>query len=294
MPEQTFKKPLAIIALVAIFAICALYFSGVFKKHEVVTPAVISHDLEPKHVTIGKSVEGRDIDVYTYGSGSKLVLFVGGMHGGYEWNSVLLAYQFVDYLKNNPNLVPEGLSVAIIPSINPDGVYKVVKKEGRFSENDVTRDAEILASGRFNANKIDLNRNFGCNWAPTSMWKSKVVSAGKKAFSEPEAETLKNYVEKNNPSAVIFWHSQANAVYASECNDGILPATLDIMNAYSKSAGYPAVKSFDSYKITGDSEGWLASVGIPAITVEMKTHESIEWDKNLSGFQAVLDYFTKE
>ncbi|KKT32826.1 MAG: Permease, partial [Candidatus Moranbacteria bacterium GW2011_GWF2_44_10] len=74
-------------------------------------------------------------------------------------------------------------------------------------------------------------------------------------------------------------HSQANAVYASECKNGILPKTLDIMNIYAHAAGYPAVKSFDAYAITGDAEGWLASINIPAITVELKTHETIEWDK---------------
>ncbi|MEK7514514.1 MAG: hypothetical protein AAB587_01715, partial [Patescibacteria group bacterium] len=91
--------------------------------------------------------------------------------------------------------------------------------------------------------------------------------------------------------AVIFWHSQANAVYASECEKGILPETLDIMNAYSKASGYQSVKSFDSYEITGDAEGWLASIKIPAITVELKTHEAIEWERNLLGIKALLTYY---
>src|SRR3989442_705862 len=52
----------------------------------------------PKHAVLGTSVEGRAIDAYTYGNGTTRLLFVGGMHGGYEWNSVLLAYAFMDYL----------------------------------------------------------------------------------------------------------------------------------------------------------------------------------------------------
>lgn len=248
----------------------------------------------PVHTVIGASVEGRNIDVYTYGTGVKHIVFVGGVHGGYEWNSVLLAYRFIDHLDANPNFVPTGMTISVIPSANPDGVYKVTGKSGRFSAADVSANKEVLALGRFNANKVDINRNFDCKWKPKSMWRSKTVSAGTAPFSEPEAKALRDFVLKNDPDAVIFWHSQSNAVYASECEDGILPATLDIMNAYSRASGYPAIKKFDAYEITGDSEGWLASIGIPAITVELKTHETIEWEKNLLGIKALLTYYAAE
>lgn len=241
---------------------------------------------------IGASLEERNINAYTYGTGAKHILFVGGMHGGYEWNSVLLAYEFIDHLDRNPGFVSSNLTITVIPSLNPDGVYKVVGKTGRFNAADASTNSEILASGRFNANKVDLNRNFDCKWKPQSMWRSKTVSAGTAPFSEPEAQALRNFVLRNNPDAVIFWHSQSNAVYASECENGILPETLAIMNAYSHAAGYPPVKTFDAYEITGDSEGWLASIGIPAITVELKTHETIEWDKNLLGIKALLGYYS--
>jgi len=45
--------------------------------------------------------------------------------------------------------------------------------------------------------------------------------------------------------------------------------------------------------VTGDAEGWLASIGIPAITVELSTHETIEWEKNFAGIRALLDHFGK-
>jgi hypothetical protein len=243
------------------------------------------------HEVIGNSVQGRSIDAYTYGNGNTHLVFVGGMHGGYEWNSVLLVYEFKDYLDKNLDSIPKNLKITVIPSLNPDGVFKVVGKEGRFSAADASTNKTILASGRFNAHNVDLNRNFDCNWQPKSTWQSKTLSAGRAAFSEPEAQAIKNFAEKYKPTAFVFWHSQANAVYSSECNNGILPQTLDITNAYSKAAGYPAIKSFDSYKVTGDSEGWLASQHIPASTVELKTHETIEWDKNLAGIKALLEYY---
>src|SRR3989344_1095278 len=283
-------------ALLTLLAIAALLgvggFAFVFFQKEP-TEAPAPAEPVPATETLGQSVQGRAIVAYTYGSGPQHLLFVGGMHGGYEWNSVLLAYQMMDYLKANPSVIPANLSVTIIPSLNPDGVYKVVGKEGRFAAGDVTTNAVTLASARFNANNIDLNRNFDCKWKPNSTWRSEIVSAGSSAFSEPEARALRTFVTKYLPDAVVFWHSQANAVYASECEAGILPNTRAVMNAYSAASGYRAVDSFDAYEITGDAEGWLASVGIPAITVELASHEAVEWERNLAGTKALFQLFTR-
>jgi g-D-glutamyl-meso-diaminopimelate peptidase len=279
-----------LVIVVAGFGIYALLHK---KPAPVVVPQPAPVVEQKSHKVIGKSIEDRAIESFTFGTGKTHLLFAGGMHGGYEWNSVLLAYGFIDYLDAHPDAIPKNVTISIIPSLNPDGVYKVVGKEGRFTEDDASKNTTVLAAGRFNAHKVDLNRNFACNWQSTSTWQSKIVSAGTAAFSEPEAKALKNYVSEFEPSAAVFWHSQSNAVYASECNEGILPGTLTIMDAYAKAAGYPAVKSFDAYKITGDAEGWLASIGIPAITVELKTHETIEWDRNLAGFKALLKEYTQ-
>ncbi len=294
------KKFLAILASVIVLGVLV---AVVVSMRE--TPDVI---VEPPHVEtveevveipftsnriVGTSAQGRVIEAYTYGTGETQLLFVGGIHGGYEWNSVLLAYTFMDHLAENPTLVPQNVTVTIIPSANPDGLFEVVGKEGRFEATDVPNETEAGA-GRFNANGVDLNRNFDCKWQPESKWRGNTVSAGTEAFSEPEAKAIQNVVAEIVPSAVIFWHSQSNAVYASECEDGILADTRTIMNTYASAAGYPAVDSFDAYAITGDAEGWLASIGIPAITVEFSTHESIDWAKNRAGVKALLDYYGTE
>jgi predicted deacylase len=257
----------------------------------VAVPPLIKKIPVIKHAVIGTSVDGRSIETYTYGNGPTHLLFVGGIHGGYEWNSVLVAYELMDYISAHPEAIPKNLTVAIIPSLNPDGVYRVIKKEGRFTIADVPTVKEALGTGRMNAHNIDLNRNFDCNWKPQSTWQNKIVSAGTHPFSEPEANALRNFVTSYAPASVVFWHSQANTVYASACNAGVLPETVDIMNAYARAAGYNAVKTFTAYKTSGDSEGWLASIGIPAITVELKTHETVEWSQNLAGIQAIFKYY---
>jgi len=281
--------------IMIIIAIITLLFIGGGVLALLITQKVapVEEEVElsgPRHETIGMSVEGRAIESYTFGGGEKHLLFVGGVHGGYEWNSTLLAYEFIDFLEEDSSRIPAGLTISVIPSANPDGLYAVAGKEGRFSAVDVPANTTD-GQGRFNANDVDLNRNFDCKWQEESKWRGHTVSAGRQAFSEPEARAVRDFVLKNKPSAVIFWHSQSNAVYASECEEGILPETRAIMNAYADAAGYPAVDSFDAYEITGDAEGWLASIGIPAITVELKTHETIEWEKNLKGINALFEYF---
>jgi predicted deacylase len=253
-------------------------------------PAPVTPVVDPRPRTVGYSVAEQPIELYTYGTGETDLLFVGGVHGGYEWNSVLLAYEFIDSLEAGRITIPETLTVHIIPNLNPDGLTKITGKNGRFSASDIPAGI-ATAPGRFNQNGVDLNRNFDCKWQPKSTWRGNEVSAGNAPFSEPEAQALRDIVTEIAPQGVVFWHSKANAVYASECHEGILPLTRVLMNSYAKAAGYQTVDVFDAYPVTGDAEGWLASIGIPAITVELATHESIEWDKNLAGFTAVLNTY---
>lgn len=245
--------------------------------------------LEPAVEIIGQSVEGRSIEAYSFSTGSTTLLFIGGIHGGYEWNSVLLAYDIIDSLRDGEIEVAENMRAVVIPNLNPDGVFKVIGKSGRFTLADVPKDdGQAEGRGRFNAHGIDLNRNFACRWQPTSKWRGKTVSAGSTAFSEPEAAALRDYVNKIKPTGVVFWHSQANAVYGSECGQGILEGTDYLLYTYTNASGYQAIPTFDAYPVSGDAEGWLASIGIPAITVELSSHTLTDWQKNLAAVKTVL------
>ncbi|HLP43783.1 MAG TPA: M14 family metallopeptidase, partial [Candidatus Nanoarchaeia archaeon] len=279
-----------VIAVVLVLAAVGLLFYFLWPKKETPVPPAPVVKTGPVQTVIGKSVEGRNIDAYTYGQGTRNILFVGGIHGGYEWNSVVLAYQFKDYLDANPTAIPEGMSVTVIPALNVDGVFKVVGKEGKFTAADVTQTKEESAPGRFNARGVDLNRNFDCKWKPTSMWQNKTVSAGTAAFSEPETAAFRDLILKTKPESVVFWHSQAGAVYGSKCETALATSTQKILGTYAAAGGYPAVPTFDAYEVSGAADDWLASIGIPAITVELKTHETIEWEQNLAGSLSVIQH----
>jgi len=294
-----------IIAVVVIIAIAGVYFitknlsnkAGVTSGVSTTTPseqvATSTTEQNAGESVIGKSVDGRDIIAYHFGTGSTELLFVGGIHGGYEWNTVLVAYQLMDYLKANPTVVPNNIKVTVIPVLNPDGLNKVVgTSTGNFSQSNVSVSQALVVAGRFNADNVDLNRNFDCDWQSSGTWQNKTVSGGNSAFSEPESLAIKNYVETNKPSAVVVWYSSAGGVYASSCHNGVSSETNTITKIYADASGYPAYESFDFYATTGDMTNWLAKNNIPAISVLLTNHTDTEWVKNQNGFTALLKYYS--
>ena len=227
---------------------------------------------------------------YQFGEGETSLVLVGGMHGGYEWNSILLAYEFLDHLRLNPETVPDALNIIVIPNTNPDGLYAVTRQIGRFTEDDVDADA---VPGRFNGNFVDLNRNWDCEWAPNATWQDNPVSGGAAPFSEPENQSLRDFLVAAEPAAVVLYHSAAAGVYAAGCGR-IDPASDRLTTVYRQASGYPQNDGFQHYDITGDASNWLAAQGIPAMTVELTTHEAIDWRMNLAGLTALIDHLASE
>lgn len=303
------KKLTVVLAVVALVVLAGLgwYFfvnkagnEPVTPPENVLPPVETAPSTTPPAVqenkgqtTIGRSVEGRDITAYHFGTGDTDVLFIGGIHGGYEWNTSLVAYEMMDYLQSNPTAIPANVRVTVIPVMNPDGLSKVVGATGRFAAADITASPAIQVTGRFNANNVDLNRNFDCDWQPTGKWQDKTVSGGAAAFSEPESLAVKNYIESNKPTAVVVWYSAAGGVFSASCHAGILPETSALTTLYANASGYPAHQSFDFYAITGDMVNWLAKIKIPAISVLLTNHTDTEWSKNQAGINAVLQHYAK-
>lgn len=294
-----------IIALVVLVLIGAGAYYFINKSNVPITPVdntvttstttkpVAEKPVDKTKTVLGTSVEKRDITAYHYGTGAKELLFVGGIHGGYEWNTALVAFELMDYLSANPTAIPANVKVTVIPVLNPDGLKKVTGKEGRFTKADVSTSNDVVISGRFNANGVDLNRNFDCDWQSKGVWMTETVSGGNKAFSEVESTAFKNYVETHNPAGVVVWYSSAGGVFSSSCHNGVLPETKTLTNTFAKASGYPAYESFDFYKITGDMVNWLAKKNIPAISILLTTHQDTEWTKNLAGIKALLKYYAK-
>lgn len=238
---------------------------------------------------IGQSVGGNEISAHHFGEGEDELLFVGGIHGGYSWNTALVAFELMDYLEENPDVIPGNIKITVIPVLNPDGLERVTGTTTRFAKTDVSGDT---VPGRFNGNNVDLNRNFDCNWQPEATWRDNAVDPGSGAFSEPESVALRTYVQDNNPAAAVVWYSAAGGVYTSKCNgEAVMQDTKELMNTYADASGYPAKGYFDAYAITGDAVDWMAKQSIPAVSVILETHNQVEWNKNRSGVEALLEAY---
>lgn len=248
---------------------------------------------QDKETVIGDSSEGREITAYHYGEGAKELLFVGGIHGGYSWNTSLVAFEMMDYLEANPSAIPEDIRVTVIPVLNPDGLNKVVGTTGRFTKASISPSQDVQISGRFNGNNVDINRNFDCEWKSDAIWQTRSVSGGDAVFSEPESKAIRDYIRSHDIEAAVVWYSAAGGVYSSSCGESIMPETRTITNLYADASNYPAYDSFDFYPTKGDMVNWLAKNDIPAISVLLTNHQDVEWGKNKLGMEALLEYYSQ-
>jgi len=237
---------------------------------------------------IGHSTQGRPIEAFQFGDGPRHLVLIGGIHGGSEWNTILLAYEAVDYFTAHPEALPANASLTVIPAANPDGLVRALGQAGRFSAADARRaNAGALGAGRFNSRDVDLNRNWACSWKRVGYWGEREVSGGVVPFSEAETRALGAFLTTPPVDGVIFWHSAAVGVYAGGCN-GRSDGSDALSHAYADGSGYPFQLAFSYYPITGDATDWLASKGIPAAVVELNDRTHTEWERNLAGIQAVL------
>lgn len=260
-------------------------------EHEL--PAALLTAAAPPYqiIILGHSTQGRPIERYTFGNGPAHLVFIGGIHGGYEWNSTTLAYQVIDYLTAFPKRIPETITLHIIPTANPDGLFLVAGKEDRVTSLDIPSVDPLAAlPGRFNANQVDLNRNWDCDWSANAFWRNQPISGGTSPFSEVETQVLRDFLLGTGVQGVIFWHSAAALVIPGQCNDEPHLPSQTLAAAYRQASGYGHSSTL-AYPITGDAADWLTRQGISAITVELRNHFDTDWPENLAGVLAVLALF---
>ncbi len=224
---------------------------------------------------IGRSVGGRALTAQRIGTGSHVLLLVGGIHGGYEANTVTLMNQLIDHFVAQPNDLPADTALLIVPVANPDGLA-VGESPG----------------GRLNEDGVDLNRNWGCNWSPNAYWRSQRVNPGAQAMSEPETQALAALIQAERPAAALFYHSAAGAIYAGDCDGSHGSAALGAL--LGRAAGYSYGSGFSAYPVTGTASDWVDGLGIPSADVELSTHGDSEYARNLRGVIALLAWLAED
>lgn len=131
-------------------------------------------------ITIGKSVEGREIQACqiagSMNESQNALLVIGTIHGNEPDGK-----RVVDELLKNP--APEGTEIWVIRDGNPDG-----------SELETRR----------NANKVDINRNFPIKWLASDP--TLRTYSGPSPASEPETVALMTAVQKIQPTRIVVFH----------------------------------------------------------------------------------------
>jgi protein MpaA len=137
---------------------------------------------------VGHSVKGRPIVSLRDGDPDSAlrVLVVGCIHGD-ETAGMRVARRLID------GRAPHGVELWVVPTLNPDGV---------------------AAHTRGNAHGVDLNRNFGFDWAHLSGGEY----SGPHAFSEPESRAARRLIKRVRPELTIWFHQPFGIVDRSGGN----------------------------------------------------------------------------
>jgi predicted deacylase len=252
----------------------------------IATPTPVISTSWPITQVLGESTLGWPIEAYQFGNGPIRLAFIGGIHGGYEWNTILLAFEAIDHFTAHRDSIPASVTIYIVPSANPDGQVRVLNHAGRFTADEVPTET---VPGRFNGNDVDLNRNWDQSWTPVGIWGTREVSAGDAPFSEIETQILRDFLSSMH--SVVFWHSARPGVYVAFCHDPYPPSQA-LAAIYAKAAQYPLYAGFYDYAVTGNATDWLACEGIPAIAVELTNHRATDAKQNLAAIQAAINEYS--
>jgi hypothetical protein len=237
-------------------------------------------DRGPEALVLGATSRGTPIEAVRFGNGPRTVMFIGGLAAGFAPSTVALAEAAADHFTRNPDLIPESLTVFIVLSASPDAPVA----PGNYS-------------GRLNANGVDINRNWDCQWAADTLWQGELKrgSGGTAPFSEAESRILRDFIVAEDAAAVIFWQARAEGGLASPggCGEGV-EVSAALAGVYGLSAGY-RVENFEDLTrqiLNGDASNYLDSIGVPAVSVLLPSYSSsIDWENNLRGILAVLDAY---
>jgi len=219
--------------------------------------------------SIGKSVDGRTIYAYYFGSGSKKIVFYGAMHGSESNTKYTLTYWISELEKNSDN-IPDDKTVIVVPVLNPDGVADKI---------------------RFNSNKVDLNRNFDSStWVSGTYFLNTfyATGGGNAPFSEPESRAIRDLIYRESPYLTLSYHSAAGYVVPSNTSRGV-----ELGKVYSNLSGYryvaPGTDGAFTYDITGDFGEWAQEHGYSSLTIELSNAYYNQFTQNKSAMWEMVE-----
>jgi predicted deacylase len=229
---------------------------------QMASPTITPIPAAPRVTGLGTSVQGRPIQMVTFGpTTGRPVLIIGGIHGS-EPTSAYVAEQLVAHLRANPKDATR--PVAIIANANPDG---------------------LLAKTRGNAKGVDVNRNF-----PASNWKAvrnRLTNNGPAPSSEPESVAIQQAINSLNPDRIVSIHSIERGRH---CNNYDGPARW-LAEAMNKHNHYPVTETM-GYPTPGSLGSWAGiDRQIPIVTLELARQDpgSVAWAQNKQALLVAIN-----
>lgn len=246
--------------------------------------AILSSCKEVIITSVGRSILGDTVDLYSMGRGGRRILYVAAHHGAERLGANIL-YTF---LKSLASAFGEGRKIAgidvrfllghytffVIPLVNPDGVYI---NSGLHISNPL-RERQVRMNGCLdfslwsaNARGVDLNHNYEAGFAEyKEIERKEGIEAGRGRYSgeypesEPECRAVVGVLRTVAPSLVLSLHSQGEEIYYYPKN----ARTRTLASAASRLTGYTVGEALGSAGYGGLCD-FSGELGIPSLTVEM-------------------------
>jgi protein MpaA len=224
----------------------------------------------PQQRIAGYSVKGRPIVYLTLGYGPETILIMATIHGN-EPAGTPLVRRLNTYLQNNPDMLA-GRTVILMPVANPDG---------------------LELKSRYNANKVDLNRNFAAENRVNNK------ENGPAGLSEPESQAIEQIIRQHTPDRIVSLHQMVGQNY-DDLAQKFPAGCIDYDGPGERLANHMAEYCELPVKKLGSRPGSLGSyagitLGIPIITFEMKRNDTqldsqTLWDKYRKALLAAITY----
>lgn len=239
------------------------------------TPSVTPQAYFEGPIVIGTSVSGRPLEVYRFGTGPSKRMIIAGIHGGWEWNTILLADQLITILTGRPDLVPEGVTLYLLRSMNPDGE---ARGDGVYA--------------RANENGVDLNRNFPALWRKDSprrgCWALLELSPGRTPASEPETLAVMAFLLEAEIEALISYHSAGLGIFPGGQPPD--PASVRLAGQVAEVSDYPYPPIDTGCQYTGQLIDWASQQGIASLDIELTNHQDTDLRQNLRIVERFLNW----
>lgn len=217
-------------------------------------------------IGLGRSVQGRKLNVLALGGGPVKVLFIGGLHTGPEDNTRVLAELMTRHFILYPHEIPDNMTLLFVRSANPDG-----------TENGTHE----------NAHGVDLNRNWpSFNWRSDPYHPSygrRQGAGGSHPLSEPETRAIWDFIMDERPAMIFVWHAAASLVEANETG-----FADQVSRLYAQRAGYEYINEWTYYELNGQFIDAVQEEGFPAADIELSATNETDFTRNLNAIRAVL------